>query len=410
MRSARSDPSSGREIAAAALARAVLIARAAATLSAAAAGLLLVEDRSRVVAVLVLVAAVTAGQLGALARWPGLVARPAVVVAADFVLVFAVLAVSRGGIAYFCYAAGAGALAGVVLGMRALPVWVAHAAVSFTVTAEVLRRSAPPAEIAAFVVAFPMAGALAGLGAVVATTALARHLELSTSLLVAAQRSAAASERARLARELHDSVAKTLRGVSLAALALPSSLRRQPALAEHLATTVAAGATAAARQARELLLEMRFDVPDRDFATGVGEVCAAWSAAAGIPVRTVLTGLDPPVMVGYELTRILREALANVARHAYARQVVVRLAPTRHGVLLEVSDDGVGFAVPEDLSRLQSASHFGIVGMAERARMAGGRLFLDSAPGAGSTVSVHVPLDGRDEPAGRPGPRFVSAS
>jgi signal transduction histidine kinase len=401
MRSARSDPSSGREIAAAALARAVLIARAAATLSAAAAGLLLVEDRSRVVAVLVLVVVVTAGQLGALARWPGLVGRPAVVAAADFVLVFAVLAVSRGGIAYFCYAAGAGALAGVVLGMRALPVWVAHAAVSFTVTAEVLRRTAPPADIAAFVVAFPMAGALAGLGAVVATSALARHLELSTSLLVAAQRSAAASERARLARELHDSVAKTLRGVSLAALALPSSLRRQPALAEHLATTVADGATAAARQARELLREMRFDVPDRDFATGVGEVCAAWSAASGIPVRTDLTGLDPPVMVGYELNRILREALANVARHAYARHVVVRLAPARRGVLLEVSDDGVGFAVPEDLSRLQSASHFGIVGMAERARTAGGRLYLDSAPGAGSTVSVYVPLGGDDAPARR---------
>ncbi|GAB3845071.1 sensor histidine kinase [Dactylosporangium cerinum] len=384
--------SAGREIAAAALGRAVLIARAAATMSAAAAGLLLVEDRSRVVAVLVLVAAATVAQLGALARWPGLVARPAAVVAADFVLVFAVLVVSRGGIAYFCFAAGAGALAGVVLGMRALPVWVAHAAVSFTVTAEVLRRSAPPADIAAFVVAFPMAGALAGLGAVVATTALARHLELSTHLLVQAQRTAAASERARLARELHDSVAKTLRGVSLAALALPASLRRQPALAEHLAGTVAAGATAAARQARELLEEMRFDVTDRSFTAAVDEVCRAWGAAAGLPVRAELDTVEPPVMVCYELTRILREALANVARHAHARRVVVRLAATRRGVLLEVTDDGVGFTVPTDLSRLQSASHFGIVGMAERARMVGGRLRLESVPGAGSTVSVHVPI------------------
>ncbi|GAA3209139.1 sensor histidine kinase [Dactylosporangium siamense] len=384
--------SAGREIAAAALGRAVLIARAAATMSAAAAGLLLVEDRSRVVAVLILVAAATVAQLGALARWPGLVARPAAVVAADFVLVFAVLVVSRGGIAYFCYAAGAGALAGVVLGMRALPVWVAHAAVSFTVTAEVLRRSAPPADIAAFVVAFPMAGALAGLGAVVATTALARHLELSTHLLVQAQRTAAASERARLARELHDSVAKTLRGVSLAALALPASLRRQPALAEHLAGTVAAGATAAARQARELLEEMRFDVADRTFTAAVDEICQSWGAATGVPVRADLDVVEPPVMVCYELTRILREALANVARHANARRVAVRLAATQRGVLLEVTDDGVGFAVPADLSKLQSASHFGIVGMAERARMVGGRLRLESVPGGGSTVSVHVPI------------------
>ncbi|MET7424207.1 ATP-binding protein [Dactylosporangium sp. NPDC005555] len=385
--------SASRDVAAAALTRAALIARAAATMSAAAAGLLLVDDPGPVLAALALVAVATAAQLGALARWPGLVARPAAVVAADFALVFAVLAVSRGGIAYFCFAAGSGGLAGVVLGMRALPVWVAHAAVSFAVTAEVLRRSGPPAEIAAFVVAFPMAGALAGLGAVVATTALTRHLELSTRLLVAAQRSAAADERARLARELHDSVSKTLRGVSLAALALPSSLRRQPALAEHLATTVAAGASAAARQARELLEEMRLDVPDRDFATSVEELCEAWAAASGVAVRTEVSDVQPPVMVCYELTRILREALANVARHAGARRVVVRLARTRRGVLLEVTDDGAGFTVPADLSRLQSASHFGIVGMAERARMVGGRLHLDSVPGGGSTVAVHVPLD-----------------
>jgi signal transduction histidine kinase len=392
-----------REAAAAALARAVLIGRAVATMTAAAAGLLLVDERSRVVAVLALVAVATVGQLGALARWPGLVARPVIAVVADFTLVFAVLAVSRGGVAYFCYAAGAGALAGVLLGLRALPVWAGHAAVSFAVVAEVLRRSAPPADIAAFVVAFPMAGAVAGVGAAMATATLTRYLELSTRLVASAQRSAAASERARLARELHDSVTKTLRGVSLAALALPSSLRRQPALAEHLAGTVAAGATAAARQARELLAEMRLDVPDRDFATSVDELCAAWSASTGIPARAVLSEVDPPIMVCYELARILREALANVARHARARRVVVRLAPTRLGVTLEILDDGMGFVVPRDLSGLQSASHFGIVGMTERARTVGGELYIDSAPGAGTTVTVHVPLDGHDEPTGRDG-------
>ncbi|WP_432826602.1 sensor histidine kinase [Dactylosporangium sp. CA-092794] len=392
-----------REIAAAALGRAVLIGRAVATMTAAAAGLLLVDDRWRVVAVLVLVAVATAVQLGALARWPALVGRPVIAVVADFLVIFAVLAISRGSIAYFCFAAGAGALAGVLLGMRALPVWAAHAALSFTVIAQVLHRTEPPAEITAFVVAFPMAGALAGIGASMATAALTRYLELSTRLVASAQRSAAASERARLARELHDSVTKTLRGVSLAALALPSSLRRQPALAEHLAGTVAAGATAAARQARELLEEMRLDVPDRDLATSVEQLCTTWSAATGTPVRTVLAAVDPPITVGYELTSILREALANVARHSYARRVLVRLAPIGPGVLLEIADDGVGFAVPRDLSGLQSAGHFGIVGMAERARTVGGELSIDSAPDAGTTITVRVPLPARDEPPRRAG-------
>ncbi|MEV6923196.1 ATP-binding protein [Dactylosporangium sp. NPDC051485] len=381
-----------REVAAAALARAVLIGRAAATMCAAAAGLLLVEDRWRIVAVLALVTLLTAAQAGALARWPWLVARPLAVIAADFLPLFAVLAVSHGGIAYFCYSGGAGALAGVVLGLRALPVWAVHAAMGFAVVAEVLRENEPPADISAFVAPLPMAGALAGVGAAMATAALTRHLELSRSLVAAAQRTAAAEERARLARELHDSVAKTLRGVSLAALALPSSLRRQPALAEHLAGTVAAGAKAAARQARELLQEMRLDVADRDLAAAVAEICAAWSARTGIPARTDLAPVDPPVAVGYELARILREALANAARHSYAGRVHVRLAPARQGVTLEISDDGVGFAAPGDLSLLQSAGHFGIVGMAERARTVGGQLYIDSAPGAGTTITVRAPL------------------
>jgi signal transduction histidine kinase len=333
----------------------------------------------------------SAVELAALGHWPRVVRRPLVAIAVDSVLVLGVLAISHGGVAYFCFASGAGAMAGVLLGLRAVPVWAIHATLGFTVIAEVLRRTEPPVDIMALVVAFPVAGALAGVGAAMATTALANQIELSTQLIASAQRSAVASERARLARELHDSVTKTLRGVSLAALALPSVLRRQPALAEHLAGTVVAGATAAAQQARELLEEMRFDV--RNLAAGVDSLCQAWSTSTGIPVRVSAAAVNPPVAVSYELTRILREALANVARHGQARWVGVRLVPQSQGLLLEITDDGVGFAVPSDLTGLQSAGHFGIVGMAERARTVGGVLRLDSAPGAGTRITVQVPLD-----------------
>jgi len=287
----------------------------------------------------------------------------------------------------------------VLLGLRALPVWALHAALGFTVIAELLRRTDPPVDIMALVVAFPMAGALAGVGGAMATTALTHQLELSTQLVASAQRSAVASERARLARELHDSVTKTLRGVSLAALALPSVLRRQPALAEHLAGTVVAGATAAAEQARELLEEMRFDV--HHLATGVNELCRAWSTSTGIPVQVSAAAINPPVAVSYELTRILREALANVARHGHARWVGVRLAPRPNGLMLEITDDGVGFTVPDDLSGLQSAGHFGIVGMNERARTIGGALRVESAPGAGTRITVQVPLEAPVVPSHR---------
>jgi signal transduction histidine kinase len=387
----------GREVAAAAVARAVLIGRAAVTIIAAAAAVLLVEDRWPVTAVILLVVVVTAAELAVLGRWPGLAAHPVLVIAADTVLVLAVLAVSRGNAAYFCFAAGSGALAGVLLGLRALPVWVVQGAVGFTVVAGVLRRTDPPVEIVTFLVAYPIAGALAGVGAAMATAALANHLEFSAQMVTAAQRSAAASERARLARELHDSVAKTLRGVSLAALALPPLLRRQPAMAESLAETVAAGANAAARQARELLEEMRFD--GRNLGAGVRAVCRDWSASTGILVRAVADDTEPPSAVAYEIMRILREALTNVARHSRARSVSVHLGSQPSGLVFEIADDGVGFAVPEDFSGLQSAGHFGLVGMDERARTVGGELRVEARPGAGTRITVQVPVRAPDGPA-----------
>lgn len=380
----------GREVAAAAIARAVLIGRAAVTVIAAAGAVLLVEDRRPVLAVILLAVVVTAAELAVLGRWPGLAARPVVVIAADTVLVLAVLAVSRGNAAYFCFAAGSGALAGVLLGLRALPVWVVQGAVGFTVIAGVLRRTDPSVDIVTFLVAYPIAGALAGVGAAMATAALANHLEFSTQMVAAAQRSAAASERARLARELHDSVAKTLRGVSLAALALPPLLRRQPALAENLAETVAAGANAAAQQARELLEEMRFD--GRDLGAGVRALCRDWSATTGIMVTAVADDVEPPPVVAYEIMRILREALTNIARHSRARSVAVHLGLQPYGLVFEIADDGLGFAVPTDFSGLQSAGHFGLVGMQERARTVGGELRVEAAPGTGTKITVTVPV------------------
>jgi signal transduction histidine kinase len=211
-------------------------------------------------------------------------------------------------------------------------------------------------------------------------------------VVASAQRSAATSERARLARELHDSVAKTLRGVSLAALALPSSLRRHPELAEQLASTVSQGATAAAREARELLDGLRLDIPEQDFATTLDGICQQWSRAFGIPVQLVAAAVDPPVAVRYELCRILQEALGNIARHAHASRIAVKLSQTRRHLRLQIGDDGRGFPVPADLSELRTGNHYGIIGMRERAQAIDGILHVASRPGVGTTVEVAVPL------------------
>ncbi|GAB3860322.1 sensor histidine kinase [Dactylosporangium cerinum] len=376
----------------AAIARAVLLGRAAIASTAAAAGLLLVEDWWRILAVVATVAAGTVAEVSVLTRWPAVTRHPWPALAVDLALAVAVLMLSRGGMAFFCYVAGSAALGGALLGMRALPLWAAQAALGFTAAGAVLRANDPPPDVAAFIVAFPMVSVLAGIGAAAATTALQRHLDLAVEVIGAAQRSAAASERARLARELHDSVAKTLRGVSFAALALPQSLRRHPALAEQLAGTVSRGAEAAAREARQLLEGLRIDQLDLGFAETVRGTVHDWSDRWRIPVRVDAEPIEPGVEVRYEVVRILAEALQNVARHADARRVdvVVRAAGGRLEV--RVRDDGRGFT-PRDLAALQADGHLGIVGMAERARNVGGSLRVSALPGRGTEIVAVTPLE-----------------
>ena len=381
-----------RVVAAAALGRAVLLGRAALTLTAAGVGLRVLPDPRTALAVLVIVVISTATGLVVLARRPEVVRHPVPVIVVDSVVVLGVLVVSRGGVPFFCFAAGACALGGVVLGMRGLVLWALHAALGYSVAAHLLRTGTPSPHVAVFPLAFPPMDVLAGIAAAVATGALVRYVDLSVDVVASAQRSAAASERARLARELHDSVGKTLRGVSFAALALPSSLRRHPELAEQLASTVSQGAVAAAREARELLTGLRLDAPDQDFATTLRRICAHCRESSGVAVDLTAAPVDPPADVRYELSRILDEALRNAVRHGRPERITVTLTRTDH-LRLRVHDDGRGFRVPGDLSVLTTGNHYGVVGMAERARNAGGVLDVTSKPGHGTTIEVSVPVD-----------------
>ena len=380
-------------VVAAALCRAVLLARAAVAMAAAAAGLAVVEAPERMVALLAAVAVASAGPLVLLTRRPAVILEhPVLALAVDSLAVLVVLVISHGGLAYVSYAAGSAALAGVLLGSAAAPLWVAQLVQGFVVSAQVLADTRPPAAVATFLLAAPVAGLLAGIGALVVARSLTRQLRLAVRRVASAQRSAAALERARLARELHDSVAKTLRGVSLAALALPGSLRRQPVLAEQLAGVITSGAAAADREARELLEGLRLDSPDEDFGHSIDRLCQSWSARTGIPVRSQVAALDLPVPVRYELARITHEALTNVGRHAGASLASVVIAHRDRSLTLAVRDNGMGFVVPPDLTVLQQHGHLGVVGMVERAQSVGGWLDVESTPGAGTTVRVWMPL------------------
>ncbi|MPY80349.1 MAG: ATP-binding protein [Actinophytocola sp.] len=205
---------------------------------------------------------------------------------------------------------------------------------------------------------------------------------------------AAAEERARLAREMHDSLAKTVRGIEFAASALPNWVERDPARASTEARRIASAAAIASREARDLLSELRAaaDGVERPLVPTVTSMVTEWSERTGVPVDLTTTDdVDLPARTRYETTAILAEALANVERHAEASRVQVALQRANDMLQLTVTDDGRGFN-GERRDELVAEGHFGLLGMSERANRSGGSMTLRARPGAGTTVAVTIQL------------------
>lgn len=206
---------------------------------------------------------------------------------------------------------------------------------------------------------------------------------------------AAARERARLARDMHDSFAKTLQGIALGATALPTWIERDPAVAVEQARALAAAADAAVQQARDLLVELRRDAPGRPFPEVVALTCDDWTARTGIPCDANVTlARDPEPAVRHQLLGALCEALDNAAAHARPTLVRVSVREQRGHVVVAVDDDGVGFDL-DVIDLREREGHFGLRGMDERLREVGGVAVVDAAAGRGTTVTLRAPLERR---------------
>ncbi|MBT3151567.1 two-component sensor histidine kinase [Streptomyces sp. CHD11] len=234
------------------------------------------------------------------------------------------------------------------------------------------------------------------------------HLGRATQALTTVQArlavtEAVSAERARLAREMHDSVAKTLHGVALAADSLTAtagSPRIDPDLVKQQADLVARSARRAAAESRELLADLRRESDPGQGTDVLVELAARtrdFSKRTGLPAFYGPTGEDtvPPVppAVARQLLTIAQEALENAHRHAGATRVDVRAGV--HGDLLRISvyDDGAGLPPGTNLAHLRRAGHFGLVGMVERAASVGARIRIGRGTLAqGTEVRLELPL------------------
>lgn len=205
---------------------------------------------------------------------------------------------------------------------------------------------------------------------------------------------AALEERARLARELHDSVTQALFSMTMHTRAAQVTLEREgPDARQRLEQTLGElgnltrGALA---EMRALIFELRPNaLAEEGLSAAIEKHSAAVSARENLPVDVYLPDsriqLDPACEE--HLYRLAQEALHNAVKHAQATRVQVRLWDEDGYVFLEVADDGVGFdpaAVPP--------GHLGLQTMTNRMEGLGGAVEIRSAPGQGTTIRAAIPL------------------
>ncbi|MER5742184.1 histidine kinase [Streptomyces sp. NPDC002225] len=221
-------------------------------------------------------------------------------------------------------------------------------------------------------------------------------------------------ERARLAREMHDSVAKTLHGLALAADGLAaSSDRMDPLTVKQQAELVARSARRAAAESRELLSDLRresgldggVDVVGelrarvKDF-TKRHDLAATFRLLNDVPIPPV------PQVVARQLLTIASEAMENAHRHAHPTYLVALVGVKGDVLRVSVYDDGRGLPPGTTLDDLRHAGHFGLVGMVERAASIGARIRIGKGQAAkGTEVRLELPIAALLAPSGAEPPQ-----
>jgi signal transduction histidine kinase len=200
---------------------------------------------------------------------------------------------------------------------------------------------------------------------------------------------ATSRERNRVARELHDTLAHTLSGLSVQLEAVKAYWDIDPQKARSTlegSLQAAHSGLGETRRALEALRASPLDDLGLSLAvrTMVEDAAERANLALNLSIADRLPSLSPDVEQC--IYRVGQEAVTNVTKHAKAKTLTVKLEPTGEKATLTVRDDGVGFDVPKQ----QKANGYGLKGMQERAQLAGGELTVTSKPGEGTTVMLVV--------------------
>jgi two-component system, NarL family, sensor kinase len=211
-------------------------------------------------------------------------------------------------------------------------------------------------------------------------------------------------ERARLARDLHDTLTQGLTAIGLhveAAMAQMDRPTDRPGEARAQLVSALSIARANLNDARRSLRELRGSpLGGRPLGEALAALGRQLTADTGVRVSVQVTmkagrqpkkgALKVPVFIEDALFRIAGEALTNVRRHAQARHVTMTLVGTPRRLTLTIADNGKGFVMK------RAGETYGIEGMRERARLLGGRMRVRSRAGRGTEIVAEVPIAADD--------------
>lgn len=217
------------------------------------------------------------------------------------------------------------------------------------------------------------------------------QVEMTARKTAEVQFRAVLAERTRLARDLHDTLEQTLAGIALRLNTAAKLARRDPDGSESHLQFARNWLHQSQVDLRRSIWDLRsreleqFDLPG---ALRLSAEQLVQGTAITLDVHIEGTPVRLPEVMEENVLRIAQEALTNIAKHAQATRVTLRLSFAPPVLRLRVEDNGVGFD-PQQPAR---DGHFGLVGIGERAKRLDGRVSIQSRPGHGTQITVELPL------------------
>lgn len=231
------------------------------------------------------------------------------------------------------------------------------------------------------------------------------QVEMTARKTAEVQFKAVLAERTRLARDLHDTLEQTLAGIALHLDTAAKLFERTPEKSSHHLQLARTWLQQSQVELRHSIWDLRSrELEQFDLAGALRRSAEQLVDGTGITLEFQIAGdmHGLPEVVEENVLRIGQEALTNVAKHARATRIAIAMTCDARALALVIQDNGVGMGGMHDGA--PGESHFGLLGMSERAKRLGGQVAIENAPGGGTRVALRIPLEpsggGRESEAG----------